>query len=468
MKSILFISHDASRTGAPIVFLHFLKWLRLNTNVHFIIILRQAGELEDSFCEIAPTFVLDRGSMSRSNIASELIDYNIGLIFSNTAVNGDILELLNKFECPVISYIHELEHIITTFCGIDNFKKVKEYTNQYIAASSPVKENLVLKHGITKESVEIINEGIPLIDRSLEDQSRIREELYLKFGIPRNALIVGGCGTICWLKGTDLLIQVASAILQNKKTNLPIHFVWIGGPTKGAYFVELTYDIEKLELQPFFHFLGVQSDSLSYLSALDVFVLPSREDAFPLVCLEASFLGKPIVCFRESGGIHEYVESDCGFVVSYLNIVEMSSKILDLLDDQDLRIRLGNNGKSKVESSYSIEKISRKIIRLIQRYYSPIGLENDTEDSKVLTRIFGEQMKLTTAKLDKSQSQLQESQSQLQESQSQLQESQSQLQESQSQLQLANIEIEKMKHTKVWKLRKKWLKLKSLVLSGTN
>ena len=146
----------------------------------------------------------------------------------------------------------------------------------------------------------------------------------------------------------------------------------------------------------------------------------------------------------------------------------MSSKILDLLEDQDLRIRLGNNGKLKVAGSYSIENISKKIACLIQRYYSPISFENNVEDSKVLTRIFGEQMKLTTAKLDKSQSQLQESQSQLQESQSQLQESQSQLQESQSQLQLANIEIEKMNQTKIWKLRKKWLKLKSLVLSGTN
>ena len=484
MKSILFISHDASRTGAPIVFLNFLKWLRLNTGVHFIIILREGGELKDDFCEIAPTFILDRGSMSRATIASELIDYNIGLIFSNTAVNGDVLELLNKFECPVISYIHELEHVITTYCGIDNFKKVKQYTNQYIAASSPVKDNLVLNHGIKKEYIEVVNEGIPLIDRSLEDQSRVREELYLKFGIPKNALIVGGCGTISWRKGTDLLIQVASAVCQDKKTNLPIHFVWMGGPTEGTYFEELAYDIEKLKLQPFFHFLGVQSDSLSYLSILDVFVLPSREDAFPLVCLEASSLGKPIVCFRESGGIHEYVESDCGFVVSYLNLMEMSSKILVILEDQNLRIRLGSNGKSKVVSLYSIDKISKEIVYLIQKHYSSIGFENSLEDPKLLAKIFGDQMKSATSKLDKSQSQLresqsqlqesqsqlqesqsqlQESQSQLQESQSQLQESQSQLQESQSQLQLVNREIEAMAQTKLWKLRKKWLKLKSMV-----
>ena len=477
MKSILFISHDASRTGAPIVFLNFLKWLRLNTNVHFVIILREGGELENEFCAIAPTFVLDRSSMSRSTIANELIAYDIGLIFSNTAVNGDILELLNQFECPVISYIHELEHVITTYCGIDNFRKVKEYTDQYIAASFPVKENLVLNHGIEKERIEIINEGIPLVSRSPGDQLQIREELYLKFGIPKNALIVGGCGTISWRKGTDLLIQVASIIRQNKNDDLLIHFVWIGGLTEGSYFGELLYDIKKLELQPFFHFLGLQSDALSYLSILDVFVLPSREDAFPLVCLEASSLGKPIVCFRESGGIHEHVGSDCGFAVSYLDLMDMASKILGVLEDQDLRIRLGSNGKSKVMSLYSIDKISKEIICLIQRHYSSIGFENNLGDPNALAKIFGEQMKSTTSKLDKSQSQLQESQSQLQESQSQLQESQSQLQESQSQLQesqsqlqesqsqlqWANVEIETMAQTKLWKLRKKWLKFRSMV-----
>ena len=456
MKSILFISHDASRTGAPIVFLNFLKWLRLNTNVHFVIILREGGELEDEFCAIAPTFVLDRSSMSRSTIANELIAYNIGLIFSNTAVNGDVLELLNQFECPVISYIHELEYVITTYCGIDNFKKVKEYTNQYIAASFPVKENLVLNHGIGKERIEIINEGIPLVSRSLADQMQIQEELYLKFGIPKNALIVGGCGTISWRKGTDLLIQVASIVRQNKNNNLLIHFVWIGGPTEGGYFGELLHDVKKLELQSSFHFVGLQSDALSYLSILDIFVLPSREDAFPLVCLEASSLGKPIVCFRESGGIYEHVGSDCGFVVSYLNLIDMSSKILDILEDRDLRIRLGSNGKSKVMSLYGIEKISKEIICLIQRHYSSIGFENNSGDPRALAEIFGEQMKSATFKLDKSQSQLQESQSQLQESQSQLQ-------ESQSQLQLANVEIETMAQTKLWKLRKKWLKFRSMV-----
>ena len=58
-KQILFISHDASRTGAPILLLNFLRWFKQNTDIPFRIILAKTGELEPYFKELAPTFVFN-------------------------------------------------------------------------------------------------------------------------------------------------------------------------------------------------------------------------------------------------------------------------------------------------------------------------------------------------------------------------------------------------------------------------
>ncbi len=52
-KKVLFISHDASRTGAPIVLLNLLKWFKTNTDIPFQILLKKGGVLEPDFKAIA-------------------------------------------------------------------------------------------------------------------------------------------------------------------------------------------------------------------------------------------------------------------------------------------------------------------------------------------------------------------------------------------------------------------------------
>jgi hypothetical protein len=48
-RGILFVSHDATRSGAPIVLLHFLRWFKKNSNRPFAVLLQAGGELVDDF-----------------------------------------------------------------------------------------------------------------------------------------------------------------------------------------------------------------------------------------------------------------------------------------------------------------------------------------------------------------------------------------------------------------------------------
>ena len=57
--SILFISHDASRTGAPIALLTFLRWLRANSNYRLEVLLGSGGSLKPAFEALAPTTTAD-------------------------------------------------------------------------------------------------------------------------------------------------------------------------------------------------------------------------------------------------------------------------------------------------------------------------------------------------------------------------------------------------------------------------
>lgn len=397
-KQILFISHDASRTGAPIILLNFLKWLKNNSNISFQILLGKGGELESEFRAIAPVTVFsDYEKIFKENIATRfinrvnnLIGFNlhqpnlkkawviqkikkdikahtgknsINLIYSNTIANGEILEYLSKaFTCPIISHIHELEWNIQYF-GLDS-QKTKKYSDHYIAVSNTVRENLIQNNNISEDQVSLIHAFIPT-NISI-NQLEARKKVCSQLKIPETSLIIGGSGTVYWRKGPDLFVQIAHLIHHQNSFDQPIHFLWLG-KTEGKYYQQLKYDIKQLGLENFIHFLGSQPDPLSYLATYDIFTLTSREDPFPLVCLEVAYLGKPIICFDKAGSAKELVKNDCGFVTPYLDINTMVAKILELLNDPSLRHKFGQCGKQKVQQLYTLEVSSQKILNLIKK-----------------------------------------------------------------------------------------------------
>ena len=144
----------------------------------------------------------------------------------------------------------------------------------------------------------------------------------------------------------DLFIQLARETYRAEPRS-ELHFVWLGGHGYRHVPAELAHDLRKLGLERRIHFVGHRSDHLDYMATFDIFCLASREDPFPLVMLESAALGKPVICFDESGGAPEFVENDCGFVVPYLDIRAMAARVVELADNRALRDRLGRRGESK-------------------------------------------------------------------------------------------------------------------------
>lgn len=391
-KKILFISHDASRTGAPIVLLNFIRWFKQNSDIPFLIILVKGDELTEAFTKLAPAILYSpdkkpnywiRGMkflytifnarhlfekrylvIRQSWLKRQLRNSDIGLIYSNTASNSWILKQLDWLSCPVISHIHELEFIIQQN-GNENFNYLKNNTDLFIACSKAVKKNLMDNHGVSDAMVHVIHEFIPFpvkinIDKKIHS-NRIIQELNLT----DDAFIVGASGYIEWRKGSDLFVQLAELVIH--KYSKPLCFVWLGGYQNSKQHLELLFDIDKLDLKGKVHVITSKPDPLDYFECMDVFVLPSREDPFPLVCLEAASLGKPVICFDNAGGMPEFVENDSGFIVPYLDIDQMAKRIIELYDSPDLLHEMGKNAAKKVRERHLIEENASKITNLINR-----------------------------------------------------------------------------------------------------
>lgn len=369
--AILFISHYAGRTGAPILLLNFLKWFKANTDIPFEILLKGDGQLRPEFETLGQVMIWPPNpppqtkSTHLAHLREHLRQANIGLIYSNTITNGEVLADLAILNCPVITHVHELEFWINYRAGTQNLNQVKKYTNHYIAVSQAVKQNLVRNLCIPEANIDVVYGFIPTqLDPINQTTLRhLREQLK----IPQEAWVVGASGTTDWRKGPDLFIQLARTI-QQRYLEQPVHFIWVGGKKEGPDFETLWHDIKHAGLEAHIHFVGTHPNPLDYFALFDVFTLVSREDPFPLVNLELALLGKPIVCFDGAGGAKEFVQDDCGFVVPYLDIGAMADKVIELLNSPELRQQLGQKAAKKVRDRHDTTIQAPQLLSVIQQF----------------------------------------------------------------------------------------------------
>ncbi len=431
--SVLFVSHDASRTGAPIVLLTFLKWLRSNTDYDFEILLGRGGELEREFTEVAPTTVACLGLReSLRNLSSRLpgrqapprseasgraplrnkqlpggsqsqsIHWrrrilasvppgvtsvwqkqrlrmlgrrfaDVRVVYSNTLQNGALLRGLLTPRQKVISHVHELEWWLDHFTAPRDLSFTKQATTHYVACSNVTLENLVRNQSVQRARITLchsfINVGDLIEATARADRGATRERL----GIPRDALLVGGMGTTDWRKGPDVFVQLAASVSRSLP-HLPIYFLWAGGDTRGSVHGSLLVDARRLGVEDRIQFVGHVAEPAELLAAMDVFALTSREDPYPLVMLEAAALGLPVVCFSGGGGAPEFVEEDsgcAGHVSPYLDVADMSEAVVRLLQDDDERKTAGEIASDRVRSRHDVGTAAPVLADVIGRQLTP-------------------------------------------------------------------------------------------------
>lgn len=385
--AILFISHDASRTGAPIALLGLLRWLRANTALEMHLLLRARGPLEAEFRKVLPVWSLEpasrwaryRAAISRRTgvlrgprltprrLRRRLsLRSRIDLIYSNTVTNGSVLRALSTLGCPIVTHVHELDYFIANMMTAGRFEDVLKFSSFYIVPSFAARANLLKKYNVPDTKIEVVQNCVPARQYGEIHRGEGRRNLRRRLGIATDAQIVGGCGTLNWNKGPDVFVQLARLVAERFSAG-GVHFVWAGGERQGEGFTSVMHDVKTLGLSGSVHFIGPVEEAVSVFSGFDVLALTSRQEAFSLVMLEVAALGIPSVAFARSGGPEEFIGEDCGFIVPYLDLWAMASKIGELLRSSQLRDRLGERARAKVLECHDVEVQAPKILSVITR-----------------------------------------------------------------------------------------------------
>lgn len=383
-RGILFLHEAAARNGSPMALLHLLRWLKSNTERPFSLLLSYGGPLFDDFQSVATVRTAESshwcpggirsqalrlaglGPLARRNEAADLRRFasacRPALMYANSFAksNFNLIELL-QLDLPLITHVHEMEFLLRVQSGSPSIMKpLIERTHRFIAASDAVKNNLVQNHGVAPDKVETVHEYIPVAQVRSE---RSRSDIFNELGIPTEDFLIVASGFPGWVKGTDLFIRLVRTISQ---TRSDVHFAWVGGKHPSIELFAAEVEAERMGIREKIRFIQTSPRPADYFAAADVFVLTSREDSYPLVCLEAAALSKPIICFERAGGMPEFVEQDCGFVVPYLDTEAMADRVARLLDCPQCRIKMGEAARAKVAKRHDVSLAGRRISEIIE------------------------------------------------------------------------------------------------------
>ncbi len=379
MSTILFIGHEATATGAPFTQLYLIKWLKQNTSYRIVLVLVLGGALEEEFRQVvdelhvvvAPPAVsirqrasakLDRSTDYRRKLLERRVrQMNPSLIFANTALTIDLAARLKQLTgAKLLINIHELDSTFYYYAP-ERFKRNVAAVDMFIMGSHMVQKYYQAWCNISGERMVVIYD---FIAEQLSG-SGTADEIRAQFGIPAANPVVGGIAVLYPRKGADIFVQVAQQVISQRPE---VYFIWVGGNTNSPEYKAIQRDLRLLGLEKRVLFVGEQRDLRGYYELFDVFLLPSREDPFPLVCLEAALAGKPVICFDKAGGMPEFVRTDAGVVVPYLDNAGMAKATLDLLHNDVLRHQMGQTGQQRVVEEHTITTIGPAMYSVMQQF----------------------------------------------------------------------------------------------------
>ena len=132
------------------------------------------------------------------------------------------------------------------------------------------------------------------------------------------------------------------------------------GPLLDEY---ISYYEKSNPLKVKFH--GFTDNVNEILKSADVFILPSKFEAFPLSILEAMSVGLPIVSTNTGGIADMVIDGKNGFLVKYDDSISLSNHLIYLVDNKDERLKMGLNSLDYFNSRFSNKFFIEKFKKLI-------------------------------------------------------------------------------------------------------
>lgn len=233
------------------------------------------------------------------------------------------------------------------------FNRIMTRNNYKIIAVAEFMKKELLKKGVPKNKVTVIYNGIKVPNTNEKVNNR-------------NKIIISVIGRLSKEKGHSFLL-LSLAKLRESHPNLRWKLNIVGD---GPLYEELLTLSNTLELKSYINFKGYVENVSSIYFNSDIIVIPSENEAFPFVAIEALAYEKPVIS-TNVGGLPEIIRhNQTGLLLNYGDINSLSENIQKLTTNNELSNKLAKNGKDFFLRKLTLDK-------MLEKTFSVYGLTSE-------------------------------------------------------------------------------------------
>lgn len=332
--------------GAETLIINFCNEVKDDVNIFFVTGLASEHEWEHKFREISSNIYHLANLFDSDELYLEFISNFI------TTRSIDVIHIVHTSFMfallPEIKRRHpDLKIVVTVFNDRAEHFEQSVRMNEHIDVFTSDNGSVINHYtdlGVPKAKTRIIPNGINAYDTfnpSLYDREMMRKELSLR----DQDTSVFFIGRLSEEKNPDVFIDSAEKTCAKYADT---KFFVIGD---GAMRSQIEEQISKLKNDNVVY-LGYQSEIAKYLSAADIFVLPSSVEGFPLSILEAMAMNVAVIA-SDVGAVSEVIEEGEGYVITPGSATEIATRVELLRSDRGLLQQIKTRARKKVEFKYS-------------------------------------------------------------------------------------------------------------------
>lgn len=290
----------------------------------------------------------------------EIIFHHPDKVYYALTVNGFALYrdfvfciLIKLFRVKIIFHLHNK--------GVQpaSKNKIKKLIFQFIFGKEKVillSEHLYedVKAFVPKENVEVCPNGIPNVEINFQEkkQNEVPKILFLS--------------NLLEAKGVFILLDALKKLAEKGMNFEGIFAGGEGDVTQKEFEEKKTV----LQLQKQVQYVGRKygEEKNALFNEVDIFVLPSLDECFPLVILEAMQFALPVISSPEGGIPDLVIENETGIIVPQKDVQELSNALEKLLLYPELRERLGKQGRKRYVENYTLERFESRMLQILMEF----------------------------------------------------------------------------------------------------
>ena len=277
---------------------------------------------------------------------------DINIIHTHHRMAALYTKLLQNFH--KFSFVHTAHN---TFYDKKLLTKFALSNAKIIAVGEKVKENLVDFYQVGEEYISVIYNAIP--EASVSDNIEMLSTLKNK-----GHFLIGNIGRLSEQKGMEYFIRALPDVVK-KYSNIKAFIIGDG---------ELKDMLEKmvieLNLEKNVIFLGYRDDVINLIRHLDLIVLSSLWEGLPLTPIEVFSQRRAIIATNVDGTPEIIVNDYNGILVEPKNSDLISTAIIKVIENNDFKNKIANNGYKTYQRKFSIEEFNKKYNSFYSKLFS--------------------------------------------------------------------------------------------------